>query len=185
MELALRSAAGEVVVTLDCDDTYPTEDIPRLARLVTEEGYDLVDGSRLGRKPKAMPWLNYLANAGFALLALLLFVRRLTDLHSGMRAYRKSLIDQLRFDAHGAALPVELLLRPVRMKKRVKLAFIDYRLRIVVLMMRPLERRPAGWWSAFSARGFVSGLLVVRCPLSVVRCQLMRAGGSYSPPNEH
>ncbi len=144
MELALRSAGGEVVVTLDCDDTYPTEDIPRLARLVTEEGYDLVEGSRLGRKPKAMPWLNYLANAGFALLASLLFVRRLTDLHSGMRAYRKSLIDQLRFDPHGAALPVELLLRPVRMKKRVKLAFIDYRLRIGAPTMRPLE---SAWWT--------------------------------------
>jgi glycosyltransferase involved in cell wall biosynthesis len=144
MELALRSAGGEVVITLDCDDTYPTEDIPRLARLVTEEGYDLADGSRLGRKPKAMPWLNYLANAGFALLASVLFFRRLTDLHSGMRAYRKSLIDELRFDPKGAALPVELLLRPVRMKKRVKLTFIDYRMRIGVPTMRPLE---SAWWT--------------------------------------
>src|SRR5262245_1727011 len=37
MDLALRSGTGKVVVTLDCDDTYPTEDIPRLAKIVLEE----------------------------------------------------------------------------------------------------------------------------------------------------
>ena len=46
MDMALRWARGEVVVTLDCDDTYPAEQIPLLARLIREEGYDIVDGSR-------------------------------------------------------------------------------------------------------------------------------------------
>ena len=62
MDLALRSAGGQVVVTLDCDDTYPAEQIPQLARLVLEDGYDIVDGSRLASKPRAMPWVNYLGN---------------------------------------------------------------------------------------------------------------------------
>ena len=139
MDCALRSARGRVVVTLDCDDTYPTEEIGRLARLVLDEGYDLVDGSRLARKPSAMPWLNYAANYGFALLASMLFGQRLTDLHSGMRAYRKSLIDELRYEAKGAALPVELLLRPLRMKRRIKVVFIDYRQRIGETTMQPLD----------------------------------------------
>ena len=73
-----------------------------------------------GGKPQAMPWLNYLANCSFALLASLLFLRRVTDLHSGMRAYRKSLIDELELPADGAALPVELLLRPLKMGKRFR-----------------------------------------------------------------
>src|SRR5215470_10201884 len=103
MDLALRSGKGKVVVTLDCDDTYPAEDIPRLAGLVLDDGYDVVDGSRLKGKPKAMPWLNYLANWGFALMASMLFFRRVTDLHSGMRAYRKSVIDGLQYKAKGAA----------------------------------------------------------------------------------
>ena len=56
-----------------------------LARMVLEEGYDIVDGSRLGSKPKAMPWLNYCANFGFGLMASLpLFLRRMRDLHGGM-----------------------------------------------------------------------------------------------------
>ena len=86
MDRALREGTGEVVVTLDCDNTYPAHEIPRLARLVLDDGYDVVDGSRLNGKPRAMPWLNYLANAAFATMASIMFFRRLSDLHSGMRA---------------------------------------------------------------------------------------------------
>ena len=144
MDAALRSALGKVVVTLDCDDTYPAEEIPALARAVLDDGYDLIDGSRLRRKPEAMPWLNYLANYGFALIASLLFRNRLTDLHSGMRAYRKALIDELKYHPRGAALPVELLLRPLKMGKRLKVVHIDYRERIGQTTMRPLE---SAWWT--------------------------------------
>ena len=144
MDLALRSGKGKVVVTLDCDDTYPAEDIPRLAGLVLDEGYDVVDGSRLKGKPQAMPWINYLANWGFALIASLLFFRRVTDLHSGMRAYRKSVIDELKYQPKGAALPVELLLRPLKMGKKLKVVFIDYRERVGVSTMRPLQ---SAWWT--------------------------------------
>ena len=144
MDTALRSAAGRVVVTLDCDDTYPAEEIPTLARLVLEDGYDIVDGSRLRSKPKAMPWINYLANWGFAFLASLLFFRRVTDLHSGMRAYRKELIDEMQYRPTGAALPVELLLRPVKLGKRLKVVFIDYKERIGQTTMRPLQ---SAWWT--------------------------------------
>jgi glycosyltransferase involved in cell wall biosynthesis len=144
MDTALRSGSGQVVVTLDCDDTYPAERIPELARLVLDDGYDVVDGSRLKSKPPAMPWLNYFANYGFALMASMLFGNRLTDLHSGMRAYRKSLIDNLQYQPRGAALPVELLLRPLKMGKRLKVVFIEYRERIGQTTMRPLE---SAWWT--------------------------------------
>jgi glycosyltransferase involved in cell wall biosynthesis len=144
MELALRSAEGDVVVTLDCDDTYPPDQIPVMARMVLADGWDLVDGSRLKTKPEAMPLLNYLANAGFALLSSILFGKWITDLHSGMRAYRKSMIDKLKLKAEGAALPVELLLLPLQKGYRLKVHFIDYRDRIGTPTMRPLV---SAWWT--------------------------------------
>ena len=144
MDMALRSGSGEVVVTLDCDDTYPVELIEGMAAMVLEEGYDLVDGSRLAGKPAAMPWLNYLANWGFALIASALFLRRIDDLHSGMRAYKKALIEGLRYDMKGAGLPVELLLRPLKEGRRIKVIHIPYRPRIGESTMRPLE---TAWWT--------------------------------------
>ena len=144
MDLALRSASGDAIVTLDCDNTYPAEAIPDIARPILEGGFDLVDGSRLEHKPRSMPWINYLANRGFAMLASLLFLRRITDLHSGMRAYKKSLIESLRYNPQGPALPVELLLKPLRLGYKVKFVYIDYRERLGLSTLRPLE---SAWWT--------------------------------------
>jgi glycosyltransferase involved in cell wall biosynthesis len=144
MDLALRSSGGRVVVTMDCDDTYPAERIPELARMILDDGYDLVDASRLEGRPKNMPLVNYVANFGFAFVASAMYSRRLTDLHSGMRAYRKSMIDALKFDLAGTALPVELLLRPLQHRYKVAFVFIDYRERVGESKMEPLK---SAWWT--------------------------------------
>jgi glycosyltransferase involved in cell wall biosynthesis len=144
MDIALRSARGDVVITLDCDDTYPVDKIPELADYVLKDGYDVVDASRLPRKPEAMPMINYLANWGFALIASVLFMKRFTDLHSGMRAYRKSMIDQVQFVKKGDAYPVELLLKPVRLGYKYKSIFIDYKERVGQSKMRPLQ---SAWYT--------------------------------------
>jgi glycosyltransferase involved in cell wall biosynthesis len=144
MELALRSATGKVIITLDCDGTYPAREIAALAREVLEGRQDLVDASRLKSRPGAMPLVNYFANVGFAWIASLLFWRRLTDLHSGMRAYRRSMIEELPFDPSGPALPVDLLLVPIKLGYKVGTRFIDYHERVGQSTMQPL---PSAWWT--------------------------------------
>lgn len=129
MDRALREASGEVVLTMDCDDTYPVEAIPEFLKKI-DEGCDLVDGSRVWRRPKAMPLANFLANRAFAFVAKVLCGSINTDLHSGMRAYRKTMLDQMSWDPNGPALPVELVLMPQRMGFRVAEIPIDYRERI-------------------------------------------------------
>jgi hypothetical protein len=129
---------------MDCDDTYPAERIPELARMILDDGYDVVDASRLEGRPENMPLLNYVANFGFALLASAVYARRVTDLHSGMRAYRKSMIDALKFDLGGSALPVELLLRPLHDGYKVGLVFIEYRERVGESKLDPLK---SAWWT--------------------------------------
>ena len=129
MDRAVRDARGEVVVTLDCDDTYPVEEIPHLVALV-EQGADLVNATRLAKRPTAMPFANYLANRVFAWTARLLHGLKTTDVHSGMRAYRKSMIDAVRWDPHGPALPVDMMVIPHRLGYQVTEVPIEYRERI-------------------------------------------------------
>ena len=129
MDRAVREAGGDVVVTLDCDDTYPVEAIPKLVHLI-EGDFDLVNATRLAKRPKAMPFANYLANRIFAWTARLLHGIKTTDVHSGMRAYRKSMIDQVRWDPNGPALPVDMMVIPFRMGYQVTEVPIDYRERI-------------------------------------------------------
>jgi len=125
MGTALRAARNEVVITLDCDGTYPAAAIPALARLV-EEGWDLVNASRLWSRPAAMPMANYLANALFAQTARVLHGLPVTDVHSGMRAYRRTKLQELGFDENGPALPVELLVLAARRGWRIAEVPIPY-----------------------------------------------------------
>lgn len=143
MDRAVREASGEIVITLDCDDTYPVEVIPELVRLV-EEGYDLVNTTRTWRRPKAMPFANFLANRFFALGARVLHGLKTTDVHSGMRAYRKSMIDAVQWTPRGAALPVDMYVIPYRRGFRVMEIPIDYRERIGTTT---LHRFSSTWWT--------------------------------------
>ena len=129
MDRAVREAAGDIVITLDCDDTYPVETIPELVRLI-DQGYDLVNTTRTWRRPKAMPFANFLANRVFALGARILHGLKTTDVHSGMRAYRKSMLEFVQWNPHGPALPVDMYVIPFRRGFRVTEIPIDYRERI-------------------------------------------------------
>jgi glycosyltransferase involved in cell wall biosynthesis len=130
MNRVLQESEGDVVVTLDCDGTYPVEAIASLADMVLADEYDLVNASRLERRPAAMPLANYLANRLFALTGWLATGVRSTDLHSGMRAYSRRVIQEVEVDPNGPALPVELLLKPALCGFRVREVFIPYGKRI-------------------------------------------------------
>ena len=130
MDRVLRESRGDVIVTLDCDGTYPAGQIPMIADRVLSGACDLVNASRLGKRPDTMPFANYLANAAFALTARILLGAKFTDLHSGMRAYSRKMIQQVEFDPDGPALPVELLLKPALLGFRVEEIFISYLERI-------------------------------------------------------
>ncbi len=130
MARVLRECRGEVAVTLDCDGTYPAGEIPRMADMVLSGDCDLVNASRLERRPSSMPWPNYLANWLFAVTGRLLVGVKSTDLHSGMRAYSQQVIERVKVDPNGPALPVELLLKPALLGFRIAEIFIPYGERI-------------------------------------------------------
>jgi glycosyltransferase involved in cell wall biosynthesis len=130
MGRALQECQGDVVVTLDCDGTYPASEIPRLAGMVLSGECDLVNASRLEQRPAAMPLANYLANWCFAFAGRLLTGVQSTDVHSGMRAYSHRVIHEVDFDPNGPALPVELLLKPVLQGFKMREIYIPYGQRI-------------------------------------------------------
>ncbi len=130
MGRVLQECHGDVVVTLDCDGTYPASEIPRLADMVLSGQCDLVNASRLEHRPETMPLANYLANRLFAIAGWLLVGVHSTDVHSGMRAYSRRLIQEVEFDPNGPALPVELLLKPPLEGFQMREVFIPYGERI-------------------------------------------------------
>jgi glycosyltransferase involved in cell wall biosynthesis len=130
MVRALTHPERPIVVTLDCDGTYPTSTVPKLVEMV-RSGHDIAGTTRLGHgRPSTMPWGNYLGNRLFNIVSSLLFLRRIRDVHSGMRAYRWETIHGFKWLAEPPALPVELLLLPIRAGLRVEEIAIPYAERI-------------------------------------------------------
>jgi glycosyltransferase involved in cell wall biosynthesis len=121
---AVLAPARPVVVTTDCDDTYPMERLPDFLDAINE-GYDVVSGDRLSKGAETMPRFNRLGNQAFALGASLLAGRRLNDTTTGMRAYRKEVIDEVTW-TENTGLSAELLLRPVMRGYRVTELEIEY-----------------------------------------------------------
>ena len=114
-----------VVVTTDCDDTYPMEMLPEFLERINE-GYDVVSGDRISPGAAAMPTLNRYGNAAFALIASLLMGRRVHDTTTGMRAYRRELLHDIEW-TENTGLSAELLVRPLMRDYRVTEVPIPYR----------------------------------------------------------
>jgi glycosyltransferase involved in cell wall biosynthesis len=126
-----------VVVTTDCDDTYPMERLPDFLDAVNE-GYDVVSGDRLTRGAETMPTLNRAGNRAFAALASVLSGHRVADTTTGMRAYRREVLHDVEW-TENTGLSAELLLRPVMRGYRVRELPIDYRERVGETTLDPLR----------------------------------------------
>ena len=140
MELLMYEAAAqsELLIYLDCDFTYPVDMIPVVRKMVEEEGVDVVNCARTRHKPTAMPVPNFLANRGFAALAHAMHGIPTCDVHSGMRAYRSSVIRAFDFDGEGDALPIDTLLFPAKSGYRVVELPIAYAERVGASKLRKL-----------------------------------------------
>jgi glycosyltransferase involved in cell wall biosynthesis len=108
---AILAAERPVVVTTDCDDTYPMEQLPAFLDAINE-GYDVVSGDRLYHGAETMPGLNRLGNHAFALVASALMGRRVHDTTTGMRAYRREVVQKIEW-TENTGLSAELLMRPL------------------------------------------------------------------------
>jgi hypothetical protein len=124
-------------VTTDCDDTYPMDALSRFLDRINE-GYDVVSGDRLYHGADAMPAFNRFGNHAFALLGSLLVGRRLHDVTTGMRAYRRDLLHEVEW-TENTGLSAELLLRPVARGYDVRQEPIEYRERAGETTLDPIS----------------------------------------------
>ncbi len=123
---SLLHATGDVIVTTDCDGTYPPDAVPAMLKLI-EEGYDVVSASRLKGKGRVrnMALLNEFGNRFFALAVSLLYGCRCTDATTGMRAFRKEVISSIEW-TENTGLSLELFFKPAVLGFKVIEVPINY-----------------------------------------------------------
>jgi hypothetical protein len=94
LKTGFSKASGELIGFLDADGTYPPEYFPQLCQAALK-GSDLVIGSRMAGADSKMPLTRRVGNFFFATLLTLLGRQRVTDSASGMRVFRKEILEQI------------------------------------------------------------------------------------------
>ena len=86
------AACGDVVITMDADLQDSPDEIPKLYRMITEEGYDLVSGWKKKRHdPIGKRWPSKFYNATARLVSGI----RLHDFNCGLKAYRLKVVKSI------------------------------------------------------------------------------------------
>jgi glycosyltransferase involved in cell wall biosynthesis len=94
---ALDRGAG-IVVMLHPDYQYPPEVIPAMVEMLRSGLFDVVLGSRVlvrGALAGGMPLYKYAGNRILTLMENLLVGRKISEYHTGFRAYRRAVLEAL------------------------------------------------------------------------------------------
>jgi len=123
----------DYVVMLDGDNTYKSQEMPRLIQLLDDDFCDAVIGTRLGGKMKkgALKFQNRIANWFFTFLARQFYQANITDVLSGYFAWKKEAIDVLKchLESEGYAIEMEMVAKMVKLGLEVYSVPITYDVR--------------------------------------------------------
>lgn len=113
LKTGFGKARGELIAFLDADGTYPPEYFPQLCQEILQNGTQLVVGSRRSGAESHMPPMRRLGNFIWSNLVTLLGGQRVIDPASGMRVFRREILEQIY------PLPDGLNLTPVMSTRAV------------------------------------------------------------------
>ena len=94
---------GDIVIMLHPDYQYTPKLIPSMASIIAHDLYPVVLGSRIlgkGALKGGMPFYKYIANRFLTLFQNLLMGQKLSEYHTGYRAFSKEVLESIDYHAN-------------------------------------------------------------------------------------
>ncbi len=129
LKTGFAAGSGELLGFLDADGTYPPEHFPHLCRQAMN-GADLVVGSRRSGADTQMPFVRKLGNFIWSNLITLLGGSRVVDPASGMRVFKRAVLERLYPLPDGLNLTPIMSTRAIHEGIRLKEVPIPYAERV-------------------------------------------------------
>jgi glycosyltransferase involved in cell wall biosynthesis len=108
-KIGFKAASGNLIVTLDADNTYPAEIIPECLSQIEKKDLDFITVNRFANLDKdAMSLIRKVGNKVLSFGVLLLYSFKIQDSQSGMMIMRRSFTDKIILRADGYQLSEEL-----------------------------------------------------------------------------
>ena len=111
---AIAASHGEILLIQDSDLEYDPEDYPVLLKPLFMRRAEVVYGSRFLGAHRASYFWHRLGNWMITTMVNLLFNASLTDVETGYKAFRRSLVEQLTLRAMGFEFEVEVTCKILR-----------------------------------------------------------------------
>jgi dolichol-phosphate hexosyltransferase len=109
------SATGDIVVTLDGDQSYPVDALSYLIEALLHLDVDFLNASRFPvRDSAAMSFKHKFGNLVLALVMSVLFFRWVRDSQSGMWVFRRKILDGMKLESDGMAFSEEIKIEALR-----------------------------------------------------------------------
>jgi hypothetical protein len=109
------AATGDLIVTLDGDQSYPVDALSYLIEAFLHLRVDFLNASRFPvRDREAMSFRNKLGNLALSLAMSVLFFRWVRDSQSGMWVFRRSILEHMKLESDGMAFSEEIKIEALR-----------------------------------------------------------------------
>ena len=118
----LSEAKGKYIVIADSDNTYDFLEIPKFLKLLMNDHYDFVIGTRLKGKimPGAMPWLHkYIGNPILTKIFRTVFSANITDMYCGMRGFTREAMEKMDLRCIGMEFAPEMIIKALKNKLKM------------------------------------------------------------------
>lgn len=111
-------AAGDIIVTLDGDHSYPVDALSYLLEAFLHLDVDFLNASRFPiRDPKAMSFKHKVGNLILSLAMSLLYFRWVRDSQSGMWVFRRSILKEFDLVSDGMAFSEEIKIEALKHRR--------------------------------------------------------------------
>ncbi|MDD2753131.1 MAG: glycosyltransferase family 2 protein [Candidatus Portnoybacteria bacterium] len=108
-QAGFRAAGGDVIVTMDGDNSYPIEEVKGLLAVFFDRDLDFISGARFPlKKSGSMKTINKFGNAILTALFFLMTAKRMKDSQSGMWVFKRKVLFSFMLKSKGMALSEEI-----------------------------------------------------------------------------
>lgn len=140
----LDNVTSDIVVIQDADGEYSPNDIRALTRPIFDGKADVVYGSRFQGSIQGMSTSHLIGNKALTWATEILYWTKITDMMTGYKAFKRSMLDGLKLESRGFEFEPEITSKLLKKNAKIVEVPISY-------SYRKKGRAKIGWKDGFKA----------------------------------